>query len=228
MLPDHAPEAVQEVALVDDQVSVEEAPLATEVGFADTVTVGAGGGGGMPDTMTVTEALELPPGPVQVREKLLLALSAPVDWLPEVVLLPDHAPEAMQEVALVDDQVSMEDALLATDAGLAASDTIGKGGRGALSAQLVGSDPEPPQAAIAKATRGASRDASVRSDVCIRISDSVERHSPATVRGNSDSDDLRGRLLLTPHRRNINHPHITKPEPPGTPPSLPERCPREC
>jgi len=28
LLPDHAPEAVQEVALADDQVSVELAPLA--------------------------------------------------------------------------------------------------------------------------------------------------------------------------------------------------------
>jgi hypothetical protein len=68
LLPDHAPEAVQEVALVEDQVSVEDAPLVTEVGFAVSDTVGAGGGGGMPDTMMVTEVLELPPGPVHVRE----------------------------------------------------------------------------------------------------------------------------------------------------------------
>ena len=68
MLPDHAPEAAQEAASVDDQVSVEDAPLATEVGFAVSDTVGTGGGGGMPDTMTVTEVLAMPPEPVQVRE----------------------------------------------------------------------------------------------------------------------------------------------------------------
>ena len=68
LLPDHAPEAVQELALVDDQVSVEDAPLATEAGFAESVTVGTGGGGGVPDTVTVADALELPPVPVQVRE----------------------------------------------------------------------------------------------------------------------------------------------------------------
>jgi hypothetical protein len=68
LLPDHAPEAAQEVTLVDDQVSVEDPPLATDVGFAASDTVGTGGGGGMPDTMTVTEALALPPEPVQVRE----------------------------------------------------------------------------------------------------------------------------------------------------------------
>ena len=68
LLPDHAPEATHEVALVDDQVSVEDAPLATDVGFAASDTVGTGGGGGMPDTITVVEALALPPEPVQVRE----------------------------------------------------------------------------------------------------------------------------------------------------------------
>ena len=68
LVPDHAPEAVQEVALVEDQVSVEDAPLAIEVGFAVSDTVGTGGGGGMPDTLTVVDLLALPPEPVQVRE----------------------------------------------------------------------------------------------------------------------------------------------------------------
>jgi hypothetical protein len=68
LLPDHEPEAVHEVALVDDQLRVEDAPLATEVGFAESDTVGTGGGGGMPETLTAVEALALPPEPVQVRE----------------------------------------------------------------------------------------------------------------------------------------------------------------
>lgn len=42
--PDHAPLAVQLVALVELHVSVEVAPLVTEVGFAARLTVGAGGG----------------------------------------------------------------------------------------------------------------------------------------------------------------------------------------
>ena len=62
LLPDHAPEAVQEAALLDDQVSVEDPPLATDVGLAVSVTVGTG------STVTVAEALALPPEPVQVRE----------------------------------------------------------------------------------------------------------------------------------------------------------------
>jgi hypothetical protein len=68
LLPDHEPEAEQELALVDDQVSVEDPPPTTDVGFATSDTVGTGGGGGVPDTMTVVEVLALPPEPVQVRE----------------------------------------------------------------------------------------------------------------------------------------------------------------
>jgi hypothetical protein len=68
LAPDHAPEAVQEVAFVEDQVRVEDAPFAIDVGFAVSDRVGTGGGGGVPDTVTVADALALPPEPVQIRE----------------------------------------------------------------------------------------------------------------------------------------------------------------
>jgi len=159
LLPDHAPEARQEpVALVDDQVSIEDPPLATDVGFAASDTVGAGGGGGMPDTVTPAEAFAVPPGPVQVREKVLLALSGPVDWLPESIVAPDHAPEAVQEVASVEDHVSIEGLPLVTDAGFAVSDTVGAGGGGVVPpepADVTGSL-APPQAAIARVSTGTS------------------------------------------------------------------------
>jgi hypothetical protein len=59
--PVQPPLAVQEVALVLDQVRVELAPDAMVVGLADRVTVGAGA------TVTVALAGELvPPAPVQV------------------------------------------------------------------------------------------------------------------------------------------------------------------
>ena len=64
LVPDQAPEAAQELASVEDQVSVEDPLYATDVGFATSDTVGTGGG----DTVTVADALALPPGPVQVRE----------------------------------------------------------------------------------------------------------------------------------------------------------------
>jgi hypothetical protein len=61
-LPDHPPEALQLVALVEDQLSVEEPPLLMLVGFAFKLTVGLAGA----DTLTVTDRLALPPEPVQV------------------------------------------------------------------------------------------------------------------------------------------------------------------
>jgi hypothetical protein len=63
LVPDQAPEAVQESAFVEDQVRIEDPPLAIDGGFAASDTAGAGG-----NTVTVTAALALPPGPVQVRE----------------------------------------------------------------------------------------------------------------------------------------------------------------
>ncbi len=68
-------------------------------------------------------------------------MSALIDWLPEVALLPNHAPDATQEVALVDDQLSVEDPLLVTVAGFAASDKVGIGG-GVELPQLAGVDPD--------------------------------------------------------------------------------------
>jgi hypothetical protein len=75
--------------------------------------------------VTVADALALPPAPVQVRVKLPLAVSAPVDWLPGVAFVPDQSPEAVQLVALVEDQISVEAAPLVTDVGFAVSDTVG-------------------------------------------------------------------------------------------------------
>jgi len=83
-------------------------------------------------TVTVADALAVPPDPVQARENVLVFVSAPLDWLPEVALLPDHAPEATQEVALVDDHVSVEDSPLPTEIGFAESDTVGTGGGGGV------------------------------------------------------------------------------------------------
>lgn len=62
MAPDQAPEALQEVALVADQVSMELLPLATVLGAADRVTAGAG-----VVTETVADCVALPPLPVQLR-----------------------------------------------------------------------------------------------------------------------------------------------------------------
>ena len=67
-VPDQAPDAVQDVALLDDHVSSDAAPLAMLVGLALKLTVGSGGGGGVLWTVTVAVRLAPPPGPVQVSE----------------------------------------------------------------------------------------------------------------------------------------------------------------
>ena len=61
LLPLQAPLALQLVALVEDQVRVEPEPLFTEVGLAEMLTVGAGGGGAF--TVTVADWLAEPPDP---------------------------------------------------------------------------------------------------------------------------------------------------------------------
>ena len=50
LVPLHAPEAVHEVAFVEDQVKVDPLPLATLVGLALIDTLG-----GVADTVTVTD-----------------------------------------------------------------------------------------------------------------------------------------------------------------------------
>jgi hypothetical protein len=52
---------VQEVALVDVQLNIEELPLAMVLGLAATLTVGAAA-----VTETITDCVALPPVPVQV------------------------------------------------------------------------------------------------------------------------------------------------------------------
>jgi len=61
LVPDQAPEALQAVAWVEDQVSVALAPLVMALGPTLNVTVGSGA-----LTETVVDCAALPPGPLQV------------------------------------------------------------------------------------------------------------------------------------------------------------------
>jgi len=63
LAPLQPPEAVHAVAFVDDHVNVLLPPLATDVGDAVNVTVGAGV---VPVTETEALACEVPPAPVQL------------------------------------------------------------------------------------------------------------------------------------------------------------------
>jgi hypothetical protein len=61
--PLHPPEALQDVALVEDQVSVDVAPFLTVLGFVVSVTAG-----GDCVTETVADCVALPPAPLHISE----------------------------------------------------------------------------------------------------------------------------------------------------------------
>jgi hypothetical protein len=105
--PLQPPLAVQELALVADQVSVELLPEVTALGPALSVTVGAEA-----ETVTVTDWVALPAGPLQVRTYVWDLVRAPVVTEPEVALAPVQAPDARQAVALADTQERLVEAPL--------------------------------------------------------------------------------------------------------------------
>ncbi len=75
--------------------------------------------------MTVADCETLPPTPEQFSVNVLVAVNGAVDWVPPVTWAPDHAPDAVQVSALVDDQVSVEPAPLAIVCGVAVIVTVG-------------------------------------------------------------------------------------------------------
>jgi hypothetical protein len=114
-------DAVQAVALVDVHVSVADVPVPMVMGLALSVTVGAG------ITVTVADWAALPPSPVQVSVKSVVAVSVPVDWLPLVAFAPLQPSDAVQAVALVELQVNSDDVPVPMVAGVAVSVTVGTG-----------------------------------------------------------------------------------------------------
>jgi len=101
------------------------------------------------DTVAVADALAVPPDPVQARANVVKLVNAPVDWLPEVALVPDHAPEAEQDVAFVEDQVSIELPPLVTEVGFAANDTAGRFAACRTSATSTSASPQPHRPRVA-------------------------------------------------------------------------------
>lgn len=120
-VPLQPPEAVHEVALVEFHVSMEAAPTAIDVGFAASVTVAAA-----PDKVTVAVAIALaPPAPLQTSEKDVVAVSAPVLWVPLVVFVPVQPPEAVHEVELVELHVNVDEPPLLMLVGVALIVAVG-------------------------------------------------------------------------------------------------------
>jgi hypothetical protein len=119
-VPLHAPEAVQEAALLETHVKVEPLPLVTLVGLALMETLG-----GVADTVTVADCDAEPPGPVHVSVYFVVVLRAEVATEPLIGFVPLQPPEAVHDVALVEDQVSVDLAPLAIVLGFAVRVTAG-------------------------------------------------------------------------------------------------------
>jgi hypothetical protein len=143
-VPDHAPLAEHELALVLDQERVDEPPDATLLGDALNMTVGAGD-----VTVTVADWFADPPVPEQVSAYVEFAVTAPVDCVPDVDFVPDHAPLAEHELTLVLDQESVDDPPDATLAGEALNVTVGRGAAATVTvADWLADPPAPVQANV--------------------------------------------------------------------------------
>jgi hypothetical protein len=143
LLPDHAPDAVHEVAFDAAQVRVELLPLTKELGLAPRLMVGAGF-----VTDTVADWVALPPALLHVNTKVASALSAPLDWKPRIAFAPDQEPEAVHEVALVDDQFKVALPPLATELGPTLRVTVGVGALTETVADCVALPPGPEQVSM--------------------------------------------------------------------------------
>jgi len=95
--PLQPPDAVQETALLEFHVRVDDAPAATAAGDAFSVTTGCG----RTFTVAITGAV-MPPGPAHVIEYRVVAVNGPVLWLPLVARVPLQPPDAVQEAALIE------------------------------------------------------------------------------------------------------------------------------
>jgi hypothetical protein len=142
LAPVHPPDAVHDVAFVDDHVSVDVPPCATWAGVADNETVG---NGGVALTTTLAERVIEPPAPVQVRENeyVLTEPSVPVDCEPLVALLPVQSPDAAHEVALVELQLRVEPLPCMIALGLALIASVG-GGTTGVTFTVTDCEREPP------------------------------------------------------------------------------------
>jgi hypothetical protein len=121
-LPDQPPDVEHDVAFWLDHDNVEPVPTSTVLGLAVSVTTGANS-----ETVTVTDCVAEPPDPVQVSSYSVVLVSAPVDQVPLVAIVPRQPPEAVQAVALAEFQLKVDMAPLAMVVGDADNVTVGAG-----------------------------------------------------------------------------------------------------
>ena len=142
-LPLHAPLAVHAVAWLLVQLKLVLSPLSILLLAAVRRTVGAG----FWVTSTVTLSEALPPGPEQLRVKVLSLFNAPVEAEPLVALAPLQAPLALQLVASVLVQLSWvaDPRSMLVDAAVRATPGRGAGSMTVIETLAVSDPPGPVQ-----------------------------------------------------------------------------------
>ncbi len=122
------------------QLSVADPPWLSTGGVAVRLRVGAGVTG---VTLTVVFCEAVPPAPLHAIEKVVVCARAAVGCDPEIDLVPVQPPDAVHEVAFVEDHVKVDVPPCATWAGVAERATVGTGGT-ALTATVAVRVIEPP------------------------------------------------------------------------------------
>src|SRR5919108_5253584 len=82
------------------------------------------------DTVTVADWLVEPPDPVQLSVNAVVAERLPVLCEPDIAFVPDHPPDAVQDVAFVAFHVSVDEDPEVMEVGFAAMVTIGAAAAG--------------------------------------------------------------------------------------------------
>jgi hypothetical protein len=88
-------------------------------------------------TVTVTDWLAEPPAPVQVKVYVVVAARLFMGCVPLVASAPLQPLDAVQEVALVEDQASVVEPPEVTDVGSAEIETVGTGGGAAVTVTVT-------------------------------------------------------------------------------------------
>ena len=109
-------DAVQLKLICDVETVVAVSPAGVVGGVVSTPAI----------TVTIALCVAVPPAPVQARVYVPVVVRLASVCVPDVALVPDHALDAVQEVALVLDQVSVDELPLVTDVGDAERVMVGK------------------------------------------------------------------------------------------------------
>ena len=120
MFPYQPPEAVHESALVELQFNVEYCPFVIELGLAEIEQVGTG----LAVTVTGAEQVTDPPAPVQFNVYVEFEVGE-TDCVPDNDFVPDQALDAVQESALLELQLKVEDCPLVIELGFAEIEQVG-------------------------------------------------------------------------------------------------------